>query len=71
MIAHKVDPFEVRERRLREAAARKGMLLHKARGDQDHRYVLVERDPHLIKRSRNVQFPYSFSLDEAESYLAG
>jgi hypothetical protein len=71
MIAPKVDPFEARERRLREAAARKGMLFHKAHGDQNHRYVLVNRDPHLIKRSRNVQFPYSFSIDEVESYLAG
>jgi hypothetical protein len=47
------------------------MLLRKARGDQDHRFIIVNRDVHLIKRSRNVEFPYSFSLDEAESYLAG
>ena len=71
MIAPKVDPFEARERRLRDAAARKGMLVRKARGDQDHRYIIVDRDVHLIKRSRNVEFPYSFSLGEAESYLAG
>jgi hypothetical protein len=71
MIAGKINPLEARERQLRDAASRKGMLLRKARGDQDHRYIIVDRDIHLIKRSRNVEFPYSFSLDEAESYLAG
>jgi hypothetical protein len=70
MIAGKVDPVEARERRLRDAASRKGMLLRKAHGDQDHRYIIINRDVHLIRRSRNVEFPYSFSLDEAESYLA-
>ena len=71
MIAGKIDPLEARERRLRDVASSKGMLLRKARGDQDHRFIIVNRDVHLIKRSRNVEFPYSFSLDEAESYLAG
>jgi hypothetical protein len=71
MVAGKDDSLEARERLLRDAASRKGMHLSKAHGDQNHRYIIVDRDAHLIKRSRNVEFPYSFSLDEAESYLAG
>ena len=35
-----------------------------------HRYIIVERDPHMIRHSHNFEFPYSFSLEEAEDYLA-
>ncbi len=34
------------------------------------RYIIIERDAHLIKRSHNLEFPYSFSLEEAETFFA-
>lgn len=71
MIAVKVNPLDTRERQLRDAAARKGMLVRKTHGELDHRYIIVDRDAHLIRRSRNIEFPYSFSIEEAETYLAG
>jgi hypothetical protein len=47
------------------------MLVRQARNDLNlHRYTIVERDAHMIMRSHNFEFPYSFSLDEAEAYLA-
>jgi len=47
------------------------MLVRQARNDSNlHRYTIVERDVHMIMRSHNFEFPYSFSLDEAEAYLA-
>jgi hypothetical protein len=60
-----------RIRQVRREAARRGMLVRKAHNDpQLHRYILVGRDPHIIKLSHNPSFPYSFSLKEAEAYLA-
>ena len=29
--------------------------------------IIVDRDAHLIRRSRNIEFPYSFSIEEAET----
>jgi hypothetical protein len=47
------------------------MLVRQVGNDSNlHRYIIVERDVHMIKRSHNFEFPYSFSLDEAEAYLA-
>jgi hypothetical protein len=47
------------------------MLVRKASNNPNlDRYIIVERDAHMIKRSQNFEFPYSFSLDEAETYLA-
>ena len=70
MTAGKVDALENRVRQLREAAGRKGMLVHKAHGNQDDRYIILDHDTRLIKRSRNFELPYSFSLEEAEAYVA-
>jgi hypothetical protein len=59
-----------RVRQVRRDAARRGMLVHKAGHDPKlHRYIIIER-PDMIKRSHNLEFPYSFSLDEAEAYFA-
>jgi hypothetical protein len=49
--------------RVRREADRRGTL-------NLHRYIIVERDAHMIRRSPNFEFPYSFSLDGAEAYLA-
>jgi hypothetical protein len=47
------------------------MFVRKTRNDPNlRRYIFVERDGHMIRRSNNFEFPYSFSLDEAEAYLA-
>jgi hypothetical protein len=60
-----------RVRQVRRDAERRGMLVRKTRNDPElHRYIIVGRDPHIIKLSHNPNFPYSFSLEEAETYLA-
>jgi hypothetical protein len=60
-----------RIRQVRRDAARKGMLVRKTHNDPTlHRYIIVGSNPHVIKLSHNPNFPYSFSLEEAESYLA-
>ena len=60
-----------RVRRVRRDAAGRGMHVRQVRnGSNFQRYIIVERDVHMIKRSHNFEFPYSFSLDEAEAYLA-
>ena len=70
MIAVKMESLGARVRQLRRDAARSGMLVHKAGHDPKlHRYIIIDC-PHMIKRSLNLEFPYSFSLDEAEAYLA-
>ena len=66
-----MESLGVRVRRVRRNAAGRGMLVRQARNDSNlHRYPIVERDVHMIMRSHNFEFPYSFSLDEAEAYLA-
>jgi hypothetical protein len=66
----RVASLGARVRRVRREAASRGMLVRKSRNDPNlHRYIMVEREPHRIKRSHNLQFPYSFSLEEAETYL--
>ena len=71
MIAVGVPTLGARVRHLRREAARRGMFVRTARSQPSlHRYILVDRDAHMIKISHNLEFPYSFSLDEAEAYLA-
>jgi hypothetical protein len=71
MIAIRVQSPGARLRQVRRDAAWRGMLVRKARNNPIvHRYIIVERHPHTIMRSHNLQFPYSFSLEEAEVYLA-
>jgi hypothetical protein len=66
-----MESLGVRVRRVRRDAAGRGMLVRQVRNDSNlHRYIIVERDVHMITRSHNFEFPYSFSLDEAEEYLA-
>lgn len=60
-----------RERRLRRAAARKGLSIRKAdRGPDRGRYLIVDPDFGGAVRSENRTFPSSFSLEEAETYFA-
>lgn len=60
-----------RERRLRRAAARKGLSIRKASRGQDRgRYLIVDPDFGGAVRSRSRIFPNSFSLEEAENYIA-
>jgi hypothetical protein len=66
-----VASLGARIRQVRRDAARRGMLVRKTHNDPKlHRHIIVSRDPDLIKLSQNPNFPYSFSLEEAESYLA-
>ena len=65
------ESLGARLRQLRRDAARRGMLVRKASSNPNlGRYIIVERDAHMMKRSHNFEFPYSFSLNEAETYLA-
>ena len=71
MIALKPAALEARERRMDGAALVKGFVVSKARSvEQDGRYIIVSQPVKMIRTSRNAAFPYSFSLDEAEAYLA-
>jgi hypothetical protein len=71
MIAVRVESLGARLRQVRRDAALRGMLVRKASNNPNlDRYIIVERGAHIIKRSHNFEFPYSFSLDEAEKYLA-
>ena len=71
VIALKTDALEARERRLDDAALAKGFVVSKARSvKQDGRYIIVSQPVKMIRTSRNAAFPYSFSLEEAEAYLA-
>jgi hypothetical protein len=66
-----VESPGARVRQLRRHAAHRGMLVHKSGNDPNfHRYIILEREPHMIKLSHNFDFPYSFSLEEAELYVA-
>ncbi len=65
------DMLSARERRLRRAAARKGLSIRKAsRGQDSGRYLVVDPDFGGAIQSQNRAHPYSFSLEEAEKYLA-
>ena len=72
MTALKTDALEARERRLDDAAVAMGLVVSKARTEkQVGRYIIVGQPVKMIRSSRNAAFPYSFSLEEAEAYLAG
>ena len=63
--------LSARERRLRRAAARKGLAIRKASRGQDRgRYFVVDPDFDGPIRSHSRTYPYSFSLEEAEKYIA-
>ena len=49
----------------------KGFVVSKARSvKHDGRYIIVGHPVRMIRSSPNPAFHYSFSLEEAESYLA-
>jgi hypothetical protein len=65
------DMLSARERRLRRDAARKGLSLRKLRRGQDRgRYLLIDPEFGAAMRSPDRRHPDSFSLEEAESYIA-
>jgi hypothetical protein len=71
LTAVETTALEARERRLDDAALAKGFVVSKAHSvKQNGRYIIVGQPAKLIRSSHNVAFPYSFSLDEAEAYLA-
>lgn len=65
------DMLSSRERRLRRAAARKGLSIRKAsRGPDSGRYLLVDPEFGGAIQSHNRTHPQSFSLEEAEKFIA-
>jgi hypothetical protein len=65
------DMLSARERRLRRAAQRKGLSLRRLRRGQDRgRYELVDPDFEAPMRSLDCRHTNSFSLEEAERYIA-
>jgi hypothetical protein len=59
-----------RERRLRRAAARKGLAVRKpARGHDRGRYQLIDPEFGTPRTSPSPTHPNSFSLEEAEEYV--
>ena len=59
-----------RERRLRRAAARKGLAVRKLeRGPDRGRYQLIEPEFGSPRSSESRTHPQSFSLEEAERYV--
>ena len=70
MTAHKTAALEARERQLDDAALAKGFIVSKTHSvKQIGRYIIVGRPAKMVRSSHNVEFPYSFSLEEAETYL--
>ena len=52
-------------------AARKGLAIRKASRGQEHgRYFVVDPDFGGPIRAHSRTYPYSFSLEEAEKYIA-
>lgn len=59
-----------RERRLRRAAARKGLAVRKLeRGRDRGRYQLMDAELGTPRTSPSREHPVTFSLEEAESYV--
>ena len=59
-----------RERRVRRAAARKGLAVRKLeRGPDRGRYQLIEPEFGSARASPSREHPASFSLEEAETYV--
>jgi hypothetical protein len=64
------DMPAARERRLRRAAARKGLAVRKVeRGKERGRFQLVDPQFGGPRKSTDRAHPESFSLEEAESYV--
>jgi hypothetical protein len=64
------DMPAARERRLRRAAARKGLAVRKLdRGRERGRLQLIDPEFGTVKPSFSREHPTSFSLEEAESYV--
>ncbi len=65
------DMLSARERRLRRAATRRGLAVRRAdRGQDRGRYLIIDPQFGGAKSSSNRTHPYSFSLQEAEAYIA-
>jgi len=59
-----------RERRLRRAAARKGLAVRRLERGQDRgRYQLIDPEFGSTRSSESRSHPTSFSLEEAEKYV--
>ncbi len=59
-----------RERRMRRAAARKGLAVRRLeRGPDRGRYQLVDPEFGTARTSSSRSHPNSFSLEEAERYV--
>jgi hypothetical protein len=59
-----------RERRLRRAAARKGLAVRKVEHGHDRgRYRLIDPEFGSARTSQSRTHPISFSLEEAERYV--
>jgi hypothetical protein len=59
-----------RERRLRRAAARKGLAVRRLeRGPDRGRYQLIDPEFGTPRASPSHAHPHSFSLEEAEGYV--
>jgi hypothetical protein len=59
-----------RERRLRRAAARKGLAVRRLERGQDRgRYQLIDPAFGSARNSESRSHPTSFSLEEAEKYV--
>lgn len=59
-----------RERRLRRAAARKGLAVRKLeRGPDRGRFQLLDPEFDTLRGSGSRMHPTSFSLEEAERYV--
>jgi hypothetical protein len=64
------DMPAARERRLRRAAARRGLGVRKLeRGQERGRYQLIDPEFGTPQPSPSREHPASFSLEEAESYI--
>ena len=64
------DMTASRERRMRRAAARKGLAVRKMeRGPDRGRYQLIEPEFGTPRTSPSRTHPNSFSLEEAEGYV--
>lgn len=65
------DMLSARERRLRRAATRRGLSVRKVdRGQDRGRYLIVDPQFGGTKSSADRAHPQSFSLQEAEAYIA-
>jgi hypothetical protein len=65
------DMLSARERRLRRVALRRGLSVRKVRHGPDRgRYLIVDPEFDSAAGSPDRRHPHSFSLEEAERYVA-